>query len=217
MGFRVKGKLKMEIPVKEVTSSFAKEPVMPTVEGEVCYEGIGEACRQEMQRFMFWATILNGARGFTYGANGVWQINRKEKPFGPSPSGRAWGNVPWDVAYQLPGSHNLGLAKKLLTRYEWWRFESHPEWSKDWSGEEYRKPYAAGIPGKVRIIYCPNMRKLPRIEHLEPGITYRAFLFDPVTGDEYPLGTVTADASGRWRHPIPPIYQDWVIVLEKEG
>ena len=48
---------------------------MPVLVGEVCYEGILEASRQEVERFMFWTSILNGAAGHTYGANGIWQVN----------------------------------------------------------------------------------------------------------------------------------------------
>ena len=75
---------------------------MPVLVGEVCYEGILEASRQEIQRFMFWTCILNGAGGHTYGANGIWQVNTRERPFGPSPHGRSWGDVPWDVAARTP-------------------------------------------------------------------------------------------------------------------
>ena len=79
-----------------------RDPRMPVLAGEVCYEGIMEASRQEIQRFMFWTCILNGAGGHTYGANGIWQVNTREQPFGPSPHGRSWGDVPWDVAARTP-------------------------------------------------------------------------------------------------------------------
>lgn len=114
--------------VQQVVRSYSRQPVMPVVEGEVCYEGIGEASRQEVQRMMFWACWLNGAKGFTYGANGIWQVNTREKPYGASPHGMAWGDTPWEEAYCLPGSAQLGMAKRLLERYEWRRIEPHPEW-----------------------------------------------------------------------------------------
>ncbi|MFN8009759.1 MAG: DUF4038 domain-containing protein, partial [Terriglobia bacterium] len=106
--------------VRLLTSSLDHVPKMPVVDGEVCYEGILEASRQEVQRFMFWACILSGAGGHTYGANGIWQVNTAKQPFGPSPHGRSWGDTPWDEAAQLPGSRQLGLAKSLLVRYPWW-------------------------------------------------------------------------------------------------
>ncbi len=128
----------------------AAEPRMPIFVSEVCYEGIGESCRQEVQRLMFWSSVLNGACGHTYGANGIWQVNTRAKPYGPSPHGMAWGHTPWEDAYLLPGSAQLGLARRLLERYEWWRFEPHPEWVDPHVGEKnWQAPSAAGIPGKV--------------------------------------------------------------------
>jgi hypothetical protein len=109
--------------VNLVTMAVSQNPTMPVLDAEVCYEGIMEASRQEVQRFMFWTSILNGAAGHTYGANGIWQVNTREQPFGPSPHGRSWGDTPWEEAYQLPGSKQLGLAKNLLMRYPWWRLE----------------------------------------------------------------------------------------------
>ena len=96
---------------------------------EVCYEGIMGTCPAPLERFMVWSCLLSGTAGHTYGANGIWQVNRREKPYGNSPAGNNWGTTPWDEAMALPGSRQTGLARKLLERFEWWRFESHPEWA----------------------------------------------------------------------------------------
>jgi len=204
--------------VKLAVESYATEPRMPMLNSEVCYEGIGEQCRQEVQRLMFWVSVLSGACGHTYGANGIWQVNRREQPYGPSPHGMAWGHTPWDEAAQLPGSRQLGLAKRLLERYQWWRFEPHPEWVEPhWTEEDCLLPYAAGIPGELRVIYWPCMWGLPKVKAVEPDVGYRAFLFNPADGTEVDMGAVTPDADGDWSLPLsrPPIYQDWVLVLEK--
>src|SRR5207248_11704634 len=109
-------------------------------------------------RFMLWSWILNVAVGHTYGANEIWQVNSAEAPIGPSPHGHSWGNTPWDTAAKLPGSAQIGLGKELLMRYPWWRFEPHPEWvDPHWTKEKYDPPYAAGIPGKVRLTSLPRM------------------------------------------------------------
>jgi hypothetical protein len=39
--------------IRQVTGSLSKTPRMPVLVGEVCYEGILEASRQELQRFIF--------------------------------------------------------------------------------------------------------------------------------------------------------------------
>ena len=202
--------------VKLVTGSRATDPPMPVLVGEVCYEGILEQSRQEVQRFMFWACMLSGAAGHTYGANGIWQVNTAQQPFGPSPHGRSWGDTPWDVASELPGSRQLGMSKALLMRYPWWRLEPHPEWVEPhWTKENYVQPYCAGVPRELRIVFMPPMWEAPAITQLEPDVPYRAFYFNPATGKEYEAGKALADSSGRWQPPVAPVFQDWVLVLDR--
>ena len=214
--------------VAKVSRSYHTTPVMPVINGEVCYEGIGEFCRQEVQRWMFWACLLTGAAGHTYGANGIWQVNTRRQPYGPSPHGMSWGNTPWEDACRLPGSEQVGIAKRLLEKYPWWEFEPHQEWVEPhWTEELYDQPYtwgrhdiplAAGIPGRVRVIYVPMGTGLNMVKHLEQGVCYRLRLGNPVDGTELDGGEVKPDTSGNWvpEHPRQklPIYQDWVFILE---
>ncbi len=219
-------RLSLPNTVRRVTAEYASEPPLPVINSEVCYEGIGEASRQEVQRLMFWVCLLSGACGHTYGANGIWQVNSRQAAYGPSPHGMAWGNTPWEEAAQLPGSLQLGLAKRLLERYEWWRFEPHPEWvASRWSEENFFGGYAGGIPGRVRVLYLPTYAwGGVRVTGLEPGVAYRAYLFNPTNGETTDWGPVSPDGEGTWEvagspgaggRPLP-LFQDWIIVLEAE-
>lgn len=203
--------------LRKMTEAYGLQPRMPVLNGEVCYEGIGEACRQEVQRLMFWVCVLSGACGHTYGANGIWQVNTKDAPYGPSPHGRAWGNVPWDEAAQLPGSGQLGLAKELLSAYDWWSFAPQPEWVEPTATPDAPYgAYAGGIPGQVRIIFLPSGRWDVTVNELEPEVDYVAFLHNPVDGSRHELGRVDANSDGRWQPAGPlPLFQDWVMVLER--
>jgi hypothetical protein len=215
----------LKTTIESVADCWAAKPRMPVIDSEVCYEGIGEACRQEVQRLMFWQCVLNGAAGHTYGANGIWQVNTREKPYGPSPHGMSWGHTPWDVAYQLPGSGQLGLGRRLLERYRWWKFEPHPEWvDPHWTKENFNLPSAAGIPGEVRVIYTPQIWEIPTMKSIEKGSRYRACLWSPCTGEEWDLGQVAPDENGTAKISAGnspwntfPLFQDWVIVLEAPG
>jgi len=203
--------------IEVVNRSLAASPTMPVVIGEVCYEGIQEASRQEVQRFMFWAAILSGNGGHTYGANGIWQVNTREKPYGLSPHGHSWGGPAWDIAAQLPGSGQLGLAKGLLTRYSWWKLEAHPEMvDPHWEKPNYWQPFAAQIPGEAVLVYAPSTTEAREIRNLKPG-TYRAFFFNPTNGIETEIGSVSPDAAGSWKIAEVPIFQDWVVVLESKS
>ncbi len=187
----------------------ARKQGIPVVVGEVCYEGILEANRQQIQRCLFWANFLSGGAGHTYGANGVWQLNRRDQSFGPSPHGASWGETPWEDAYQLPGSKHVGIGKLLLAKYPWWKLEPHPEWV---DGD---MTFAAGIPGQLRFIYRLVAGRI-LVQKIERGVNYAASWIDPKSGAYYRIGTVISDEKGSWRTPNPHILQDWILVLERE-
>jgi hypothetical protein len=195
--------------VSKVTSHYSKTPTMPVLVGEVTYEGHMMTNGAEIQRFMFWSSMLNGAAGHTYGAGGIWQINSETE------RGAEYEFTPWSEAMKLPGSTQVGLGKKLLEEYQWWRFEPHPEWvephstalldphpqwyddNKEFAARrgKWDLPYAAGVPGEVRIIYIPGHYynwTAPTVRHLECDVPYRAFLFNPASGKRYRLGTIVS-------------------------
>jgi hypothetical protein len=206
--------------VDMVEESVGKRPLKPVIDDEISYEGIGGMCGPEVQRFSFWACMLSGTAGHTYGANGIWQMNTRERPYGPSPHGMTWGNTPWDEAMNLPGSTHIGHAKKLLERYRWWNFEPHPDWIEPHSTPDNRiTAYAAGIPGEVRIFYLPLsfiFGKKPVLKSLEQGVPYKAFFFDCTTAEQYDYGVIQGDMDGIWklRDGFFPVYIDMVLVLE---
>jgi hypothetical protein len=207
--------------VATVVKEYARQPHMPVVVGEVSYEGILHHTSAEVQRLTFWSAMLSGAGGFTYGANGIWQINTRKAPYGPSPHGGTWGNDPWEDAYRLPGSTQVGLGRRLLERYEWWNFLPHPEWT-DPAGSPANvdAPFAAGIAGRVRVIYFfsppyPWTAGKMRVTAIEPGVRYTGFFYDPRTGQDHPIGPIEPDADGAWCVPATPTMQDWVLVMER--
>jgi hypothetical protein len=215
------GYIGLPAPANRLLEALDQEPQRPVYVGETHYEGIGESCREEMQRFVFWSCMLSGAMGHTYGANGIWQVNRRDQPFGSSPHGTAWGNTPWEDAYRLPGSRQLGISKRLLEQFPWWRMEAHPEWIEPHhTAEDRLAPYAAGIPGQFRLIYLPPPASRVarqgqlRVRQLEEGLTYLVRLFDPKNGDVRDCGSATGDAEASWRVPSLPVFQDYVLILE---
>ncbi|PYJ02802.1 MAG: alpha-L-rhamnosidase [Verrucomicrobia bacterium] len=127
--------------VKTVRASYAASPVIPVINSEVCYEMLGDNIPAEIPRLMFWASIMCGAAGHTYGANGIWQCNRPGQPHGRSPHGGSYGKIPWNEAMKLPGSQQLGWAKGFLESFDWQRFEPQPD-KTSWS--ERSQPQAWG-------------------------------------------------------------------------
>jgi hypothetical protein len=210
--------------IRRVRASRAAWPIMPVINGEVTYEGILNTCFEDVQRFMVWSCLLSGTVGHTYGANGIWQLNRRDQEYGKSPHGGNWGTRPWDDAMRLPGSRQVGLAKGLLERFAWWQFQPHPEWTtwkpQNHPHEEFDVPYSAGIADKVRVIYVPGPD--PIVLHaLDPKVSYHVRQFDPRMGELSEAVTLHADPNGeavcemKMRGPKNAV-MDWVAVVEKK-
>jgi hypothetical protein len=85
-----------------------------------------------------------------------------------------------------------------------------------WSKQDYQLPYAAGIPGKLRIVFIPPTWEPPTVKSLEAGVSYRATFFDPRNGKDVPIGDVSP-GSGTWKVPITPTFEQWILVLEKKA
>ena len=145
-------------------------------------------------------------------------MNSRDKPFGESASGFTWGNWPWEEAMHWPGSTHVSVGKRILEKFEWWRFEPHPEWLSATQEKDDRGliAAAAGIPGEVRVFYFAKKTK-QKLLKLDAGVKYRATFISPLDGKEYPVGkSLQADDIGSCVVPRGPINQDWVLVLKPE-
>lgn len=216
--------------VEVVLEAVKREPKMPVIVGEACYEGHGGTAWEDMQRFLFWSSILSGTYGYTYGAESVFSSHVGGEVY-PGIGG-TYSSKSWKETYQLPGSKQLGIGKRLLERYPWWQLEPHPEWVKScwyfqeadvhsrevhgWKRDQHYTCYAAGIPKKLRIIYSPTQRRhQPVIQGIESDVTYEAYFFDPATGKKSSLGIIKPNKEGEWTPSSGFIFQDAILVLEQ--
>lgn len=169
--------------VPKLQAAYARTPVMPAMIGEYCYEGHMQTAFQDVQRYVFWATMLSGSAGLTYGAAGVWHASVEGDPG----LANVYDWTTWKEGMSYPGSTQLGLGKRLLEQYPWARFEPHPEWVEAGC-------FAAGIPGEARFIYLPRRNVYnwtgPVVKQLERDVHYHAFYFNPTSAKRFDLGTV---------------------------
>jgi hypothetical protein len=211
----------------EVDKAVSRTPSMPVINAEVNYEGIFGQSWQDVQRLSFYISVFHGTAGHTYGANGLWQVNKKGQPYGLSPHGANWGytswkenginwgNMPWEEAAELPGGMQVALGGRFIRQFPWWKLEKHSEWADAQMKETgWKETLCVGIPRQLRLIYVPQLWIPPRIKEIEQDISYSAYYFDPCTGTEYSLGTVHADEKGEWQPAFPPEVHDWIIVLK---
>jgi hypothetical protein len=111
------------------------------------------------------------------------------------------------------GFDDRGWAKAMVVG----RYGDGPWGQIGEANDEPYGPQATGIPGVVRVIYVPQSEAV-EVRFLVAQAAYTATCFDPVSGDKTPLGTIRADAAGRWLCP-PPAGKDhdWVLILEGRG
>lgn len=199
--------------------SLPASPRMPVIISEVNYEGILESSGPEIQRFLYWSSVLSGAGGFTYGANGLWQVNGEEVPYGASPHGMSWGGPSWREASRLAGSGQIGLAKKLLDQFPWWTLSPAPHhFNRPANAEDRIAPYIGAMTDGSLVVFIPAVSILMarrdglQLQELDAGKVYQTFYFNPKTGESLQAGTTPAGPEGRIPLPTPPLIQDWVFV-----
>ncbi len=196
-----------------------RHPEKPVLVGECAFEGMHGGTGPKVQRNLFWALFCSGAPGHCYGADALWQMNRRGEPFGQSVAGHTWGNAPWQDAYRWDGSLHVGIGRRIVERFAWWRFEPHREWiSPAFSRERPEGAFAAGIPGTVRLFYFPRTVSpwgtRYRVLGLWPDVGYSAYFVNPLTGEDAPIGQVGPSEAGEWVVPKAPILHDWLLVVE---
>ncbi len=219
---------------EQATLGWQAQPVMPVISGESRYEAleISPEVTTQDARQAFWAHLLNsGCAGHTYGANGVWQVNRENDPFGDSPGGSTWGSIPWRQAMLLPGSSQLALAKALLLTLPWHRltpiaptpafassiWQRLQGWLPQASGR-HQTPIAAAASANhdLAIFYSIDSRPY-RVDLGRLSQPVEAFWFDPVNASKVPALPLTNPAKSRPKFAPPGKNaageEDWVLVV----
>ena len=80
---------------------------MPAMIGEYCYEGHMQTAFQDVQRYVFWGSLLSGAAGLTYGAAGVWHASVEGDPG----IANVYDWTTWKEGMNALGSTQIGLGK----------------------------------------------------------------------------------------------------------
>lgn len=142
----------------------------PIINLEPWYEGILNNFGPQAQRYAFWTCILSGAKGHTYGAHGLWQMAKNDDDYL-----NHWGHSNWEKSVQYRGAEQLGIAKKILERFTWWKLSPCFEIvSPHWTRLNPEGPLAAHIENKYIFIYFPKVgskdKFLINLEGYAPGI-----------------------------------------------
>jgi hypothetical protein len=209
----------------------AAVPDQPVLNGEVNYEGIMGASWPDVQRYLWWAQVLAGAAGHTYGAQGLWGMN--DGTFVGQVG--SWGDATWREASALPGAAHVGAARRWLDERTWAGMEPANERLSPSAGPgHWLRPFAARLKDGRLICYLPSAALLdngasdPRAYRtvtlcgFEAGASVRLTFVDPRSMTTSLEEHHKADADGvivleRTMLAAMPSMEDWVLEVIPEG
>jgi hypothetical protein len=221
-----------ELHAASASQGWSTKPIMPVISAESRYEAlsISPPVTTRDARQAFWAHLLNsGCAGHTYGANGVWQVNQPDRPFGKSPGGNDWGSLTWNEAMQLVGSNQLAAAKRFLLTLPWYNLHGICK-PKSWlatirfasllSSVMPKKPAvaaAASPDGKIALYYL-LYKKPVEINMQRFSAKVHASWIDPANGHKKAISNKPYINKGKFKFSPPSKNSegdtDWILFLE---
>ncbi len=197
-----------------IAADYARTPVKPCIDAEPGYEDHPSAFNldngylddYDVRKALYWA-LFAGACGHTYGCHDIWQMWEE----GRKPA--TFTRTPWRKALHLSGSSQVQYARALL--------ESRPFLTRIPDQELIVSDPGTGTHhvvatrddgGSYALIYLPSCKPvtvdLGRLSGARITVTW----YDPRTGESRPAGEVPG--GGQHEFTPPPVWPDWVLVLD---
>jgi hypothetical protein len=182
----------------------------PVVNGEAYYES-DTVDRNRPKKFLGttrdarqlgYMSLLSGAVGYTYGAEGMWGWE----------SDSTKGSY-WKKAMQYPGSAQMKLMSEFFSGIEWWKLEPRHDLILNQSPDTVSTmTLAASKDDALLVAYLPDNDAIELdTRSLAMGLT--CTWFNPVTGEYFPCEE-KINYEGRQRF-VRPDKGDWVLLLKK--
>ncbi len=209
------------VSVDDYKAFLQKHGDKPFVEGEAFYEYCStleengtRLCTDAMVRRVAYLTMQAGGCGYTYGAQGIWDVVWEKGQENKMSLFNRF-DVTWAQAIDGPGGAQMGLMRRFYEEQRFW--ELYPYQA---GGDAVGNPFGKKMPlitvtrdKKRWVFYYPEAtRKSGEIEGFHPAV-YTMQWFNPRTGEygESCEFTVTGDT---WRIPAKPDLNDWCLVVK---
>jgi hypothetical protein len=207
---------------KMIAEDLALKPPKPTLDGEPCYEdhpvrSVSDKSQwfdeRDVRKLCYWA-LFAGACGHTYGTHSIWAMwDGKSKPLADQ-------RTPWPEAMALPGSAQVGYARRLVESRPWLtRVPDQSLLSNEHTGPGARHCQALrGSDGSWAMIYSPTPETFEvKLERLS-GEKLKTWWWNPRKGEAKEGETI---AKSRTKATFTPPENgespDWVLVLDDAG
>ncbi|MFV0466087.1 MAG: DUF4038 domain-containing protein [Lachnospiraceae bacterium] len=94
----------------------------PILESEATYEGAqsnelsSRVITDKMMRRLAYLIMQSGGCGYTYGCNGIWELQWEA-----GVGGIGWGDMAWWDGLELPGADQLTILRNFYESVNWWQ------------------------------------------------------------------------------------------------
>ncbi|MCY7349085.1 MAG: glycoside hydrolase family 140 protein, partial [Cytophagaceae bacterium] len=210
---------------QRISEDYARLPAKPTFDSEPCYEQHpikhdyknGRFTGWHVRRRAWWS-VLAGACGFTYGGNGIWQMDKPGDLMEPDHFSHFW--------YDGLSHEGTGQMQHVRTLVETLGVDRLVPDRGDGPSTRLRSP-AGTVDDRVQVARDrTNNFLVAYITDGHPitldlsGLTGKqlsGFWFDPRTGARQPLDKLTRQTNNPFTPPTTGPEKDWVLVVMNRG
>lgn len=199
---------------QRIAEDYVRQPVKPTFDAEPCYEQHsikhdfknGHFISWHVRRRAYWS-VLAGAFGFTYGGNGIWQMDKPDDLMEPDHFSHFW--------YDALDHEGATQMKHLRTLIETLGVDRLVP-------DSTRLRSAAGtVDDRVQVArdhaflvaYITDGHAISLDLSRLAGKRLSGFWFDPRTGGRQAIGKLTRQTNRSFTPPTTGPEQDWVLVV----
>ena len=196
----------------------------PFVEGEALYEFCStleengtRMCTDAMLRRVAYMTMQAGGCGYTYGAQGIWDVYYEKGQKNPMAVFNRF-EITWHEAIDGPGGYQMGYFRQFYEDQKFWELYPYQA-EKDAAGDPFGKklPFITVSEDRKHWVfyYSESTRKSGIIQEIPNG-SYTMQWFNPRTG-EYETGkTEFTVEDNTWKIPSKPDLSDWCLVIKEK-
>lgn len=163
----------------------------PIVESEGAYEGAasGEYTSRiipaAMMRRLAYLIMQSGGCGYTYGCNGVWELQWEA-----GVGGIGWGDMAWWDGLKLPGADQLTIFRDFYESVGWWNLKPLPE------SQATAKAVFMEITNRTQIFFTGD-RAMKTIVGYLSETSMQGFVIRGLTASAYQMWWMDPDSGKR--------------------
>ncbi len=211
------------ISASDYATYMAKHSDKPFVEGEAMYEYCStleemgtRLCTDDMLRRVAYMSIQLGGCGYTYGAQGIWDVVWNKDDPNPMALFNRYG-ITWAEAIDGPGGYQMGYMKTFYLDNKYWELAPYGIHTNESTFSPFAKkqPFVTVNKDMTNMIlyYGDNSSKSLEIKGLK-NVRYVMKWFNPRNGEYIEKDEEIYPNDGIWLTPKKPAENDWLLVVE---